>query len=505
MDALPLLLSEVQRFLRTVDAGDIDRARRIPPRVLERAAELGLFGLTIPLAHGGAGAGLGTTCRVIDTVATVDRSLAITLGLHAGLGTRALTAFGSRSLRQAWLPRMAQGTCIGAFAATESGAGSDLTAMRTVARSVQGGARIDGEKSFVTNGGVAGAFTVLVSSPSMGGARGHSLFFVPADSPGVTIGAEEDKLGIRGSSTVTVRFDDVFVGADQLLGEPGRGLEHAHDVLAWGRTIMAAGCVGTARAAVDASLTHVTSRRQFGRDIGAFGAVRQQVVSMSARLMAMDALVQGVGDRELAGEPIATAATIAKVFCSEGAFAICDQAVQLHGALGFLEPTGIARLLRDCRVTRIFEGANDVLLVRLGVARLASRERVTHPASHDLRDAAACAPLSACRALAARLASAIDFVRAKNGVGAVNRQTLLQRIARAHVALEAAVATLPRIAGEDAALAAYAVDEIVAEGERHLDALPSEDAREAQTESLSERLYARVSGAPARGVYGVAS
>jgi alkylation response protein AidB-like acyl-CoA dehydrogenase len=470
------LLAEVRRFGRSIDSRAADREARLPNGVLDRAASLGLFGLTIPPELGGLGLSLGMASRAVAALATFDRSVAITVGLHAGLGTRGLVAYGVPSLQDEHLPDMASGACIGAFAATEAGAGSDLTAIRTVLRETPAGLVLEGEKSYVTNGGFAGLFTVLASSPSLGAVRGHTLVCVPAGVPGVAIGREEEKLGIRASSTVTVRFDQVRVPRDHVLGEPGRGMEHASAILAWGRTIMAAGCVGTARAALCATIQHVTSRRQSRRTLGSFGATREHVVSMAARLHAMDALVQYAAACD-AGS-LDGAALVAKVFCSEEAFWICDRALQLHGALGFLEPIGIARMLRDCRVTRIFEGANDVLLIRLGTARLASRQ----PFARDV------AP--ACRTVASRLDAVADLLRARYGVTAVRRQTMLQLLAQAEVDVVAAHATCTSMeTSADPGLASFAVDECLARAQRHLDGLAFAEAREERVTVLSDALY----------------
>jgi len=480
-DVAEALLAEVSRFVSTIDGRTADRDGRFSPHVLDGARSLGLFALTIPAEHGGLGLALPTACAVIDTLATVDRSFAIAIGLHAGLGTRGIVDLGSPSLRDRWLPRMASGECVGAFAATEAGAGSDLTAMRTVLREGPGGFVLDGEKSFVTNGGFAGLFTVLTSSPSFGGQRGHTLVCVPADSPGVEIGREEDKLGIRASSTVTVRFDGVRVPADHVLGQPGRGIEHAHGVLAWGRTLMASGCVGTARAALAVTLAYVQSRRQFGRPIGSFAASREHIAGMASRVLAMDAFVRHVAEQP--PSELGALSPFAKVYCSEEAFAVCDQAVQLHGALGFLEPTGVARMLRDCRITRIFEGANDVLLVRLGAARVAAGG--TSALDADGNDAT-----EAYRAAVKRLDGALAWVRAHHGVRVVRRQTILQHLARAEMYLRAARA-VSRVAAtrQDAELAAFTTDDLVARAGTHIGAVTSAEAREERVARLTDALY----------------
>lgn len=474
-ETVELLLTEVRRFLaRAVRSDVIDREGAIPASVREGAAELGLFGLTIPEAYGGAGLSIGAACRVVAAIAEVDRSTAIMIGLHAGLGTRGLVTSGSEELRAAWLPRLASGECIASFCATEASAGSDLTALSTTGASVADGLRIDGEKSYVTNGGFAGLFTALVRTPGIGGARASSVVCIPRAAAGVEIGREEDKLGIRGSSTVTVRFDGTVVPWSHVLGEPGRGAELTQDLLAWGRTLMSAGCVGTARAALDASLAYVKSRRQFGRVIGAFGATRAHIAWMGARVHAMEAIVRKVAEDEAHGRPIETSSAISKVFTSESAFAVSDRAVQLHGALGFLEPTGVARLMRDCRITRIFEGANDVLLVRIGAARLASREapRAVSRGSDELE------------ALARRLDQSVSEIRARLGISAVNKQVLLQRIASAEIAL-----TVGRAAWSEAPLGKYAAAVLAEEGHAALDALSRAEADEAAASEIAAQLY----------------
>jgi alkylation response protein AidB-like acyl-CoA dehydrogenase len=255
---------------------------------------------------------------------------------------------------------------------------------------------------------------------------------------------------------------------------------------------MSAGCVGTAEAALAASRDHVRTRRQFGRVLGAFDATRAQIAAMAARVFAMESVVRDVAVREALSEDIERESTMAKVFCSEGAFEVCDRAVQLHGALGFLEPVGVARMLRDCRITRIFEGANDVLLVRLGAAI------VTHDAPRDPARAILAGP--ACRALETRARSAIRRTRREYGVRVVEHQLVLQRIARAMIALHAAeVVSARRDADPSAdatALATLAVDLLVDEGERALDALLRTADEEAEVAAVVRDDLVPQQGAP---------
>jgi alkylation response protein AidB-like acyl-CoA dehydrogenase len=456
-DHVDLIVRQVRRFLdQKVRPSEIDREGRIPAELREGLGALGLFGLTIPVEYGGVGLPLRDACRVVSELARVERSIAIMVGLHVGLGTRGLVAHGGSELKREWLPRLASGECVASFSVTEASAGSDLTAIRTTGEPVSGGLCVTGEKSYVTNGGFAGLFTVLVRSPGVGGERGTTMVCIPRDAEGVQVGPEEDKLGIRGSSTVPVSFDRVVVPWSHVLGEAGRGMDVTHELLGWGRTLMSAGCVGTARAALEAATAYVGARRQFGRAIGTFGATQVHVAWMAGRVHAMQAIVESVAEDHASGGSLETSSAIAKVFTSESAFEVCDRAVQLHGALGFLEPTGVARMLRDARITRIFEGANDVLLVRLGAARLAS-------SACSLRSD----DVDSVGALARRVDDTVVEVRARLGIRAVRHQLVLQRIAAAEIAMTVARAA----ARSPGVVARHAAKQLVDEGHRALDAL----------------------------------
>lgn len=497
-ETLELLLPEVRRFAHTLDPAAIEAGGTIPEKVRRAAADLGLFGITIPEASGGAGLTLAGACPVVDTIARVDRSVAIMIGLHAGLGTRGLVEYGHASRQAEWLPKLASGEWIASFCATEASAGSDLTAIRTTAEATPHGFKLTGEKAYVTNGGFASVFTVLARTPGIGGARAQSVFCIPATTPGIQIGAEEDKLGICASSTVTVGFEGVEIPRENLIGEPGHGAEIAHSLLAWGRTLMSAGCVGTARAALDASVDHALNRRQFARAVGKFGSVREHLAWMAARVFAMESLVAQASEAHARGEPADQISAEAKVFCSDSSFLVCDRAVQLHGALGFLEPTGVARMLRDCRITRIFEGANDVLLVRLGTARIAADARAKgdapasiagaiFPGAAALREAS-----EAVDALDAKVRETTSALRAR-GIEVMQRQLALRRLALAGTFGRAARACLQRATagGTDrTAVAVLAVEELVREATRCLEDVRRSDRDEREVTAISEALYA---------------
>ena len=453
-DTVEEVRRQVRRFGATIDSSVIEREHLIPAGVLEGAAGLGLFGLTIPEEHGGFGLSLQGSCAVIEQLAEFDRSVATSVGLHNGLGLRGLIRFGSEELKRRYLPDMAAGRRLAAFAATEAGAGSDLAAIRTSALpdpAQPGRLILNGEKIYITNARYARLFTLVVYTPGLGGKKkGHSLVLVPAETPGFSIGREEDKLGLRGSSTASIHYQDAPLPADHLIGEPGKGIVLMNRVLAWGRTLMAAGCLGTAGRALTLAAQHVTTRRQFGRTLAEFELVRRQVGGMRARLHLAGSLARAAArlcDQLEEGAAWETAA--AKVLCSEHGWRVIDTALQLHGGAGFIEDTGVARALRDARVTRIFEGANDVLRLHL------AGEALTWP----LADIAALPPLRgevgpALGEAAAQndghlveLLGAIAEVRRQHGLRAIDRQATLARIATMALAVYAARMTLLRTDG----------------------------------------------------------
>lgn len=374
-DPLPSAFRQsLRRYLAAqVSARDIEVAGAVSPTVIRELAELGVFGVNLPAEYGGSDLGLAGACNTVEELARADRSVATTVGLHLGLGTRGLVAFGSEEQKKRWLPGLAAGANVSAFATTEPSAGSDLSRLSTVATGSGDKLNVNGRKIYVTNGGLADLITITASTPGLGGAsRGQSLLVLERGDSGLEFGAEEHKLGLRASSTVSLYFDGLEVPLDRVLGKPGEGASQLLHVLAFGRTIMSAGCLGTARAAFEATWRHTAERRQFGSALIDLPVVRAQVAEMRAGLFAMEALVAATADLEQDRSALERLSLSTKVFCSELDWEICDRALQLHGGSGYIEETGVAILLRDARITRIFEGANDVLLSRIGMAELVS-------------------------------------------------------------------------------------------------------------------------------------
>lgn len=367
------LLRSVRDFAKShLRALDIDREHAIPASVLQGLAELGLFGVTLPTQWGGAGLSALDATRVVTALAEADRSVATTVGLHLGLGTRGLVAWGTPAQKERWLPPLAEGKAIAAFATTEPQAGSDLSALQCVATSAADGRlRFSGTKLYVTNGGFASLLTVTASTPGLGGAaRGTSLLLIDPKAPGVHRQPEERKLGLRGSSTTAFIFEEMTLGPDAVLGEAGQGAAQLAHVLSWGRLLLSAGCVGTARTALSTALSHVHHRRQFHKPLVQQEVVQHALARAGAVAFGMASLVRAAASAEQDWEALSRLTTSSKVFCSEGAWQLADLGVQLHGGSGYIEDTGMAVLLRDSRVTRIFEGANDVLLTHAGLMEL---------------------------------------------------------------------------------------------------------------------------------------
>ncbi|MBI4821864.1 MAG: acyl-CoA dehydrogenase family protein [Deltaproteobacteria bacterium] len=369
---LDAALSTIRRFAEErIRDTKLERAGVLSLQLRSELAELGVFGLNLPAEYGGSAFGLRGATRAVAELARHDRSVATTVGLHLGLGTRGLVGFGTDTQRERWLPDLASGKSIASFAATEPNAGSDLAAITTTLASSNDQLTLRGEKAYVTNGGFAGIFTVLAKSPGLGGAqRGHSLVVVERTDSGVDVGAEEHKLGLRASSTTPIRFD-VSLSPDRVLGAPGTGMTLAQEILAFGRTLMSAGCEGAARAALHRALEHTQTRRQFGRVLLSLDVVKDQLAEMASEVFAIEAIVSWAAhadpDRlERPDQQLERRSLSAKVYASEACGRVCDRAIQLFGGSGFIEDIGVAILARDARVTRIFEGANDVLLQKAG-------------------------------------------------------------------------------------------------------------------------------------------
>ena len=366
-----------------IDPEAIDREKHIPAAVIEGLKELGLFGLTIPESYGGAGAGQLAYARVMETVAHRCASTSTVLGAHLGIGMKAFLLFGTEAQRARWLPELATGERIAAFALTEPGAGSDAAALVTRADLQPDGSwKLNGRKIWITNGGIANGFTVFARSTDAAkpGAplaeRPISAFWVERERRGVSSGKPEDKMGLCGSSTTEVAFEDVIVPADHLLGPRGEGFKVAMNVLNAGRHGLSACCIGQARLARELAVEHAKSRVQFARPIARFGMVQELLAGMEADLYAMEAAtwltagLMDLGERETMLE-----AACCKMYATERLWQIANDALQVTGGTGFMREVPYERILRDARINMIFEGTNQVLRMMIAVQGLRSLAR----------------------------------------------------------------------------------------------------------------------------------
>jgi hypothetical protein len=342
-------------------ARDNDRAERFPVEALEGLRELGYLGLTIPEEFGGAGADPVTYVLVVEELARGDANVRSIVSVHLGLVAGALARFGTPEQRAAWLPRMASGEVLGCFGLTEPDHGSDPANLRCRAERLPGGGyRISGSKMFITNGTIAGLALVMARTGGPG-ARGVSAFLVPTDRPGFSARKVEGKLGLRSCDTAELTLDGVEVGPEALLGgEEGTGIRVALSALDDGRISLAASCTGLAQAALDAMVAYTTTRTQFDKPIAAHQLVAELVADTAVDAQAARMLTWRAADRKARGEAYTLDASIAKYFASEASVRAANNCVQAHGGYGYVDSYPAGKLLRDARVSTLYEGTSQI-------------------------------------------------------------------------------------------------------------------------------------------------
>ena len=348
-----------------IDSRAIDREAQLPPAVLEGLRRLGLFGLAIPDSYGGRGLSVTAYARAMQTISGVDGSVAVTLGAHQSIGCKGLVLYGSDEQKRRYLPRLASGEWVAAFALTEPGSGSDAASIKMRAtEQADGSFVLDGDKSWITNGGIADFFTVFAQSEVArdGAKKDRITAFLVERGFGVTSGPEEPKLGMRGSSTTALHFRGVRVPAANVLGQVGGGFKVAMGVLNNGRLGLAAGAVGAARQVTKLALAHATSRRQFGRAIAEFGLIKDKIARMMMEIYAAESMVYlttGLIDRGIDDYSIESACC--KVYGSEMLWRVTNEALNIAAGLGYMAEYPFERLLRDARINFVFEGTNEIL------------------------------------------------------------------------------------------------------------------------------------------------
>ena len=343
-----------------------DRDRGFPREFLAKLADVGLLGVCVPEEHGGGGADFVSYILVLEELSRADAGVGVTVAVHTSACTLPILAFGTPEQHSRFVAPLARGEAIGAFALTESGAGSDAGALRTRAEPADDGWRITGAKQWITNGGFGGTIlTFARTDPRSEGARGISAFLV--DGADVQVTHEAEKLGLNSSQTVDLALDGVEVGADRLLHEQGRGFGVAMATLDGGRIGIAAQAVGIAQAGFDVAREYATQRMAFGRKIAEFEAIQSKLADMSTQIDAARLLTYRAAWLKDRGEPHTEAGAKAKLFASEMARLQTAEAIQILGGYGYTKEFPVERYYRDAKITEIYEGTSEIQ--RLVIAR----------------------------------------------------------------------------------------------------------------------------------------
>ncbi len=344
-----------------------EEARGYPAELFEEIAGLGLMGMVAPESAGGADADYVSYALALIELAAADGALSTIVSIQNSLLVGGLLKEGSEEQKARFLPGLISGKMIGAFALTETDAGSDAAAIRTRAIKVDGGWKLNGAKQFITSGKIGGLAMVFAVTDPEAGKKGISGFLVPTDTPGYSVDKVEHKLGQAASDTCAIRFDDMFVDDSLLYGAEGRGLNIALANLEQGRIGIAAQCVGMAQAALEIAIAYARDRSSMGKAIIEHQAVGFRLADLSTRLEAARHLVLHAASAKDAGLPCLKEASQAKLFASEAAEAIVSGAIQTLGGYGYLEEFGLAKIYRDVRVCQIYEGTSDIQ--RMVIAR----------------------------------------------------------------------------------------------------------------------------------------
>ncbi len=336
-------------------AGKIDEEEKIPVELIQKIKDLGLLGAAFPQEYGGGGFGEVGYCIVQEEISRGCSSTATFIGAHQSIGANAIYIGGSEELKKRYLVPLAQGQLIGAFALTETLAGSDSFNLRTKARLDSDEWVINGEKLWITNAGIADVVSLFARTE-----RGISGFVVGTKTPGFTVGPPEKKMGIRGSTTNPITLENVRVPKENLIGQDGRGFLIAMKTLNAGRLGLGAGCIGAAKEMLELSTKYAKKRKQFGVPIAQFEAIQFMLAEMATLIYAMESAVYRSAADYDAGKPISRQAAMVKLFCSESLDKIVDMAVQIHGGMGYSRELPIERFYRDSRINRIFEGTSEI-------------------------------------------------------------------------------------------------------------------------------------------------
>jgi butyryl-CoA dehydrogenase len=354
------MVRELARKEVAPTAAERDKTKAFPAENLRKMGELGLMGMMVPLEYGGEGADTVSYVLALSEIAAACASTAVVMSVHNSIVCESIVRWGTEAQKKTFLPRLAGAEIIGAFALTEPHAGSDPSAQTTTAEPDGDHYVINGTKRFITSGKNGGLVIVTAKTDESKGHKGISAFIVEKGTPGLKVGHEEDKMGLRASDTTDLLFEDCRVPADLMLGKPGDGFKIAMTALDGGRIGIAAQSVGVASAALEAAVKYAKGRDQFGRKISKFQGLRWMVADMATEIEAARQLMFSAAATRDRGEKSTMQASMAKLFASEMVNRITGSALQMHGGYGFTTDYPVERYYRDARVFTIYEGTSEI-------------------------------------------------------------------------------------------------------------------------------------------------
>ena len=352
-------------------AKEIDEEERFPVETVNKMAKLGMLGIIVPTQYGGVGGDYNTYITTVRKLSSACATTGVILSGHMSLCVAPILEFGTEDQKQRYLPKLASGEWLGAFGLTEAGAGTDAAGQQTTAVDMGDHYLLNGNKIFITNAGYANVYIIMAMTDKSLGTRGISAFIVDADSEGFSVGKKEEKMGIRGSSTCELIFKDVRVPKENLLGKLGEGFKIAMKTLDGGRIGIAAQALGIAEGALEESIAYTKQRKQFGKPISAFQNTQFTLSEMKVRCEASRLLVyQAVEAKQNKAKDLSVKSAMAKLYAAETASYVTNRAVQLFGGYGYTREYPVERMMRDAKITEIYEGTSEVQRMVISAALL---------------------------------------------------------------------------------------------------------------------------------------
>ena len=358
-----LFLQMIRRFAEKEVkplAAEVDEQERFPLETVEKMGKLGLMGIPIPVKYGGSGGTIQLYAMAVEELSRVCATTGVIVSAHTSLCAAPILEMGTEEQKMKYLPKLASGEWIGAFGLTEPNAGTDASAQQTVVVPDGDFWVMNGTKIFITNAAYASVYIIIAMTDKSQGTRGISAFIVEKGTPGFSVGKKEKKLGIRGSATCELIFDNCRIPKENLLGKVGGGFGIAMKTLDGGRIGIASQALGIAQGAMDETIKYTKERKQFGKSISKFQNTQFQLADLETKVQAARLLVQSAAFKKENGLPYSVDAAMAKLYASETAMEVTSKAIQFHGGYGYTRDYPVERMMRDAKITEIYEGTSEV-------------------------------------------------------------------------------------------------------------------------------------------------